>query len=119
MGLRSQSPIRMKLLVLLAFIALAHAGLLYYPRYGYGHYYGYPGLLWGRKKREADAEAAPEADADAGLLYRHHYPYYYGHYYGYPGLLWGRKKREADAEAAPEADADAGLLYYPRYAYGH
>merc|ERR1712215_142011 len=53
-------------------------------------------------KREAEAE--PEAKADAGLLYA---GYGLGAY-GYSGLgYYG--KRSADAE--PEAKADAGLLY--------
>merc|ERR1712055_767644 len=52
----------------------------YYGGYGLGHYgYGRYGL-WGRKKREADAEptavAAPSADAEADPWL------YYGGYYG-------------------------------------
>merc|ERR1711872_578449 len=61
MGLRFQSVIRMKLLVLLAFVALAQA------------------------EAQPDAVAAPEADADAGLLYGHH-PYFNYGYYGFPGM---------------------------------
>merc|ERR1711872_675526 len=127
MGLRLQSVIRMKLLVLLAFVALAQAeaqpdavaapeadaGLygFHYPYYNLG-YYGYPRYIFGRKRREA--EAAP--DADDGL-YRYHYPYFNYGYYGFPRYVFGRKRR--DAEAAPEADADAGYHgYYPHYGYG-
>merc|ERR1711872_159348 len=124
MGLRLQSVIRMKLLVLLAFVALAQAEAqpdaaqclrkadadagLYHPYYNYG-YYGFPRYVFGRKRRDADAEAAPDADAnaDAGLLYGFHYPYYNLGYYGYPRYVFGRKRREA--EAAPDAEADAGL----------
>merc|ERR1712130_281412 len=82
-------------------------------------------------KRSADAE--PEADADAALLYGAYgyggyglgyagygygaYPYAAGYAYGgYPyayGAYYG--KRSADAE--PEADADAALLY-GAYGYG-
>merc|ERR1711872_798832 len=46
-------------------------------------YYGFPRYVFGRKRR--DAEAAPEADADAGYHgYYPHYGYgrYYGHYFG-------------------------------------
>merc|ERR1711872_544266 len=128
------SVIRMKLLVLLAFVALAQAeaqpdavaapeadaGLygFHYPYYNLV-YYGYPRYIFGRKRRDAEAEAAPDADAsaDAGLLYGFHYPYYNLGYYGYPRYVFGRKRR--DAEAAPEADADAGYHgYYPHYNYG-
>merc|ERR1711872_229675 len=63
-----------------------------------------------------EAEAAPDAEADAGL-YRYHYPYFNYGYYGFPRYVFGRKRR--DAEAAPEADADAGYHgYYPHYGYG-
>merc|ERR1712130_423526 len=82
-------------------------------------------------KRSADAE--PEAEADAALLYGAYgyggyglgyagyghgaYPYAAGYAYGgYPyayGAYYG--KRSADAE--PEADADAALLY-GAYGYG-
>merc|ERR1712121_123808 len=93
--------------------------------YGLGHYgYGLGGrYLWGRKKREADAEptavAAPSADAEADpwLYYGGlgHYGYGLGYpYYGY-GLgaryVWGRKKRSAEAEPAAEAEADPWLYY--------
>merc|ERR1712121_407012 len=148
----------MKYLVLLALFSVAFADSepeptaaadpnadpwLYYGGYygGLGHgYYGYGRYgLWGRKKREADAEptaaAAPSADAEADpwLYYGTgyygglgHYGYGLGHYgYGY-GLgaryLWGRKKRSAEAEPAAEAEADpwlyyGGLGYYGGY-YG-
>merc|ERR1711872_888808 len=113
MGLRLQSVIRMKLLVLLAFVALAQAeaqpdavaapeadddALLYHPYYNYG-YYGFPRYVFGRKRRDANA--------DAGLLYGFHYPYFNYGYYGYPRYVFGRKRREA--EAAPDSEADAGL----------
>merc|ERR1712033_158207 len=93
----------------------------YYPRY-YGHY-GYGLGLWGRKKREAEAaplaeanaEAAPDAEADPWLLYGGHYLggyylRYYGHY-GYGLGLWGRKKGEAEAAPLAEANADPWLYY--------
>merc|ERR1711872_12528 len=70
MGLRLPSVIRMKLLVLLAFVALAQA------------------------EAQPDAVAAPDADA---LLY---HPYYNLGYYGYPRYIFGRKRRDAEAEAA-------------------
>merc|ERR1712121_366731 len=69
--------------------------------YGLGHYgYGY-GLggryLWGRKKRSAEAEPAPEAEADPWLYYglgeyggyfgRGYYGGYYG--LGHRGYYWG------------------------------
>merc|ERR1712042_346469 len=122
MGLRLQSVIRMKLLVLLAFVALAQAeaqpdavaapeadadALLYHPYYNYG-YYGFPRYVFGRKRREAEADAG---------LYRYHYPYFNYGYHGFPRYVFGRKRR--DAEAAPEADAHAGYHgYYPHYGYG-
>merc|ERR1711872_302370 len=43
----------------------------HYPYFNYG-YYGFPRYVFGRKRR--DAEAAPEADADAG--YHGYYPHY-------------------------------------------
>merc|ERR1711872_1211635 len=121
----------MKLLVLLAFVALAQAeaqpdavaapeadadGGLYgfhYPYYNLG-YYGYPRYVFGRKRRDAEAEAAPDADAnaDAGLLYGSHYPYYNLGYYGYPRYVFGRKRREAEAAPDADASADAGLYRY-------
>ena len=62
-------------------------GLGYYGYYGLGHY-GYPYAYWGRKKREATAEADATADPHYGYYgYRYGYYPYYG--YGY----WGRKKR--------------------------
>merc|ERR1711970_1584512 len=103
--------------------------------YGLGHYglgYGH-GLVWGRKKREAEpapiaaadpnAVADPNAEADPWLLYRGlggYYGGYYGGHLGYGlgyghGLVWGRKKREAEAApvaaADPNAEADPWLLY--------
>merc|ERR1739845_166467 len=92
--------------------------LAWYASYGYwpvgytGYYYthGYPLAysLYGRKKRAADAEAAPDAepvskaDADA-LIYYTTYGVlpvgYTGYYYTHPYVLYGRKKREADADA--------------------
>merc|ERR1712020_586651 len=55
---------------------------------GYYGYYGHP-YLWGRKKREAEAD--PEADPEAFYYGYHPYayayrPYVYGGYYGYYGL---------------------------------
>merc|ERR1712212_230528 len=103
MGLRLQSVIRMKLLVLLAFVALAQAeaqpdavaapeadadaGLYgyHYPYYNYG-YYGFPRYFVGRKRREADAG-----------LYGYHYPYYNYGYHGFPRYVFGRKRRDAEA----------------------
>merc|ERR1711972_4745 len=82
-------------------------------------------------KREAEADAEPEAKADAALLYGAYgyaglpyagysaygaYPYAYGAYpYAY-GAYYG--KRSADAE--PEADAYYGYYGYARpYSYGY
>merc|ERR1712079_178854 len=58
-------------------------GLGYYGYYGLGHY-GYPYAYWGRKKREATAEADPNPEADA------HYGYYGygGWHYPYYGYSW-------------------------------
>merc|ERR1711970_250899 len=127
MGLHSQSWIRMKLLILLAVVALAQAApdadaLLYYRTYGHypAYYYGHLGYPFiGRKMR--DAEAAPDADA---LLYYRTYGHYPAYYYGHYPYIFGRKRRDADAGAAPDADADALLYYrtygyYPAYYYGH
>jgi len=93
---------------------------------GYYGYYGHP-YLWGRKKREAEAE--PEADP---LYYG--YPYAYaGHYYGYPyhygyyggckndagqavPCALGRKKREAEAD--PQLYYGVGHWGYPYGGYG-
>merc|ERR1711872_1067743 len=109
---------------------LGYAGYgLGYAGYGYPYAAGYYGHYLG--KRSADAE--PEADADAALLYGAYgyggyglgyagygygaYPYAAGYAYGgYPyayGAYYG--KRSADAE--PEAEADAALLY-GAYGYG-
>merc|ERR1712055_11794 len=107
-------------------VACAH-GYAAYP-YGLVHHLG---------KRSADAEAEPEADADAllyagaysPLTYAAHtygaYPYSYRHTaypyaaynYGadpYTYGAYGRSlgKRSADAEAEPEAEADADALLY-------
>merc|ERR1712038_1448082 len=125
--------------------------LAWYASYGYwpvgytGYYYthGYPLAysLYGRKKRAADAEAAPEAepvskaDADA-LIYYTTYGVlpvgYTGYYYTHPYVLYGRKKRAAEAEPRPSAEphadseADAEALahyrlygYWPRYYTGY
>merc|ERR1711970_1527844 len=90
-----------------------HYGLggYYGGHYGLGHYGYGRGLIWGRKKREAEpapiaaadpnAVADPNAEADPWLLYGGHYGLggYYGGYYGLGhygygrGLIWGRKKR--------------------------
>merc|ERR1719312_2059550 len=110
--------------------ALLYAGAYGYP-YAYGAYpYGFRSYAYGAYpytygahyigKREAEAEAKPEADA--ALLYAgaYGYPYTYGAYpYGYRSYAYGAYpyaygayyigKREA--EAKPEADADAALLY--------
>merc|ERR1712121_278830 len=64
----------------------------YYGGYGLGYGYGHGGYLWGRKKREADAEptavAAPSADAEADPWLYYGTGYYggrgyYGGYYGF------------------------------------
>merc|ERR1712243_76768 len=103
---------------------LGYAGYAGYP-YAYGAYpYAYGAHYIG--KRSADAE--PEADADAAVLYGAYgyaglgyagyhglgyrgyagYPYAYGAFpYAYGAHYIG--KRSADAE--PEADADAAYLY--------
>merc|ERR1712025_1471800 len=108
---------------------LGYAGYAGYP-HAYGAYpYAYGAHYIG--KRSADAE--PEADADAAVLYGAYgygglgyagyhglgyrgyagYPYAYGAYpYSYGAHYIG--KRSADAE--PEADADAAYLYG---AYGY
>merc|ERR1711872_245409 len=68
--------------------------------YGYyGHPYRYGGYLWRRKRRSAEPDAEPAADAEADpyLLYGGyyglgHYGLGYGHYgYGYPYgyAYWG------------------------------
>merc|ERR1712168_338611 len=110
------SVLKMKLLVVLAFVACvvaepeadAKADPYYYGGYGLGHYGGYGGYGLGLGYRsygyggyygKREAEAEPKADAD---------PYYYGgyglggHYGGYGGYghglgyrsygygLWGR-----------------------------
>merc|ERR1711874_837877 len=128
----------------------------YYGRgygYGYGHhlgyrgyyggYYGYPyrGYGYGHYLGKRSADAEPEADADAAVLYAGHYGYAgYPYAYGYPyGLGYYARpvaaassfqhvsvngathgisqihKRSADAE--PEADAEAAAAYYGGY-YG-
>merc|ERR1719309_611996 len=50
------------------------------PAYYYGHY----PYIFGRKRRDADAGAAPDADA---LLYYRTYGYYPSYYYGHYPLL--------------------------------
>ena len=113
--------------------------LIYYTTYGVlpvgytGYYYTHPYLLYGRKKREADAEphADSKADADALAWYAIHgyWPvgytgYYYTHGYPLAYSLYGRKKRAAEAEPRPaaephadsKADADA-LAHYGLYGY--
>jgi len=95
-----------------------------HPTHGYalGTYPAYTYLAYGRKKREAESDAEPKADADPYLLYGGYYGSglsYASSYYSYPRYtysypaysygLWGRKKREAEAE--PKADADPYLLY--------
>merc|ERR1711936_1284967 len=115
-----------------------------YPYYGYG--YAVSGdckndageavpcalgtLRWGRKKRDAEAEAKPWGYYGLGYRgyhgYGYGYPYrYWGHYgkaapcvngYGAPvPCAVGRKKRESEAEAKPLVYAH-GLYGYP-YAY--
>merc|ERR1712113_922516 len=65
-------------------------------------------------KREAQAEAEPEADAYYGYYARPYGPYGYGYRsYGYPYRYYG--KRSADAE--PEADALYGVYGYGYRAY--
>ena len=109
--------------------------LIYYNTYGYwpvgytGYYYHYPYYIYGRKKRSAAPESAPEAAAltqpgsDANLHYSsyEHLPAdaYTGHYYPHPYHLYGRKKRspESDPEATPEGKADPHLYYYYTYPY--
>merc|ERR1711936_1090085 len=100
----------------------------YYNRYGYGNYYG----LRHFGKRSAEADAAPEADADAAVYYGGYYGHpraygyglynrgYYGGYSGYPyvtGYGYARHFGKRSADAEPEADADAAV-YYGGY-YGH
>merc|ERR1711961_21528 len=67
-------------------------GLAYYGLGGYYHPYSYG--YWGRKKREAEAAAEPEAAADPEADPWYRYGYLYGHraYYGYPyaGYYWGK-----------------------------
>jgi len=113
---------------------LGYGGYGYGSRYGgYGHGYGY----YGRKKRSAEAEATPVAEAAAEADPWYGYSRYYGHGYGlgyggygygsrYGGYgrgygYWGRKKRSAEAtpvaDAAAEAEADPWGGYYGNY-YG-
>jgi hypothetical protein len=82
--------------------------------YGYGYGYGYPyaglGYLYGRKKREADAQlvtypngaVVPYDPANQAATAAHLATTGYGYGYGYPyaglGYLYGRKKREAEAD---------------------
>merc|ERR1711942_415366 len=56
----------------------AHYGYYGYP-YRYG-FYGHGGYLWGRKRRSAEPDAEPAADAKADPWYL--YGGYYGHGYG-------------------------------------
>merc|ERR1719215_868895 len=93
-----------------------------YPAaYGYGHAIG---------KRSADAEAAPEADADAwygnygyaAASLANYSPYVARSYAAYPptyGYGHAIGKRSADAEAAPDADAWYGNYGYAAPAYGY
>ena len=91
-------------------------------RYGYSPYYNWGGYryLW---KRDAEAEAQPEADAEAEPWWYSHYgyggyrgyasPYWnryayaYSPYYNYGGYGGYRYLWKRDAEAQPEADAEA------------
>merc|ERR1711935_849441 len=85
----------------------------YRPYQGYNSYpyaygaYGAWGAQYGRKKREAAADASADASADPYLLYAHHgvLPYHYP----YQPVVYSTAKVE-DSEAA-EAEAD------PWYAY--
>merc|ERR1712096_79602 len=65
-------------------------GLGYYGHGLYGGYGGYGYGLWGRKKREAEAEPAAEpsakASAEPGYYYGHGYGLGYGLGYGHYGL---------------------------------
>merc|ERR1712107_388426 len=60
-------------------------------------------------KREAEAEAAPKAEADPYLLYGGLRTYGYG--LGYYGLGHRVYYGKREAEAAPKAEADPYLLY--------
>merc|ERR1711970_1163772 len=71
------------------YYGLGHHGY-YWPRYGLG--YGH-GLVWGRKKREAEPVPTADANADPWLLYGHggYLGGYYGGYLGGYGLgYYGR-----------------------------
>merc|ERR1712018_288483 len=140
----------MKFLVVLALVAAAYAAPeaeanaeaepWYYSNYGYaspyyysGYRYGYsPYYNWGyRGYWKRDAEAQPEANADAEAEpwwysnwgYRSAYasPYWNRWGYGYsPYYNWGgyRYLWKRDAEAQPEADAEAEPWWYSHYGYG-
>jgi len=131
----------------------------YYSPYGYRSYGGYGwnplsygyysyrpyGYNWGGYrffKREAGAEAQPEAEADPAYFYSNYYnnnywsPYKYGVYglglplyanmydtymYGYgPKSYYYNRFFKREAEAEPEAEADPAYFYsnfYQPYAY--
>ena len=93
--------------------------------YGYGYPYAGHGYLYGRKKREADAQlvtypngaVVPYDGANQAATAAHLVSTGQAYGYGYPyaglGYLYGRKKREADAQLLY-----AGLPYgYAGYAY--
>merc|ERR1719357_776370 len=118
--------IRTALLACTAALAAADAD----PLYGYaGHHLGYG--TYGFGKRDADAE--PEADADAlygsyGVYGLGHRTYSLGHGYGYGHLGYGHGYGlgygsygygKRDAEAEPKADVDALYGSYGVYGLGH
>jgi len=117
-----------------------YAGYGYAPRaYGYGYGAGYYGAGYGYAaghfigKREAEAEAAPEADAHVALAYNYA-PYAYAPYtyapYAYAPYYWGPTGSSYQHIATPysvqsvhqlhkrDAEADASVAYaYAPYAY--
>jgi len=72
--------------------------LAYYAPYAHPLTYG--GLIYGRKKREAEAGGCRDS-------------------LGYLVPCAGRKKREAEAEAEADPEADPWLVYGYPYAYRH
>merc|ERR1712055_1220431 len=142
------SPTAMKLFVVLALVAAAEPEADPYLTYGglyggvYGGYlghrltgYGFPYTPYVHAIGKREAEAEPEADADAlfysrlgytglgytglGLTYGGHHLTGYGYGCPYARTVLGGYhaigKREAEAE--PEADADADAYYYSSLGY--
>merc|ERR1712244_17440 len=104
----------MKCLVAVLFVgvasALAEPGYGYYGRgYGYGGYrggyggYGYRGYYG---KRDADAEAAPAAEADAEPGYGY-YGRVYGGYGGYGRGYYGKREVRLPLMLSPAMDTTA------------